>query len=204
MYCGECGTEIGSDNTICPKCGKDIVSKEEFSGKPEYKKLGGWLMFFFVYWVLASVGSILCGIRYCAESASYFSQGSVPGYSPYTLLGVIVLSAGVLFCINALINILLCINIKKKNPKFLKTFQLLYLIFIALLLVWSIAGQVLLSPYGTVGSALTPSSILSFGGGLLYMILISVYFCKSERVRTYMGDDEYIKCALMRFHDKKA
>ena len=67
----------------------------------------------------------------------------------------------------------------------------------ALALVNVIVSATMLSGSGYVGVTIG-SGVFGLIIGIVFLALFTMYFCKSQRVRTYMGSTDYIDRALFK------
>ena len=164
-----------------PVSGKPVV------GDPRFQKLGGWLLFFVICWGLAALSSLSSIVSLVGAANSLSAYGS--GLAAASYLGV---AANIL---SAVISVLMIVFIAKRNPSFLRLYQILTIVALALNVVMAIASAVGMGGYGAavIGSALF-GIVIGIGG----LCLMTLYFCKSVRVRTYMGSTEYIDRALFK------
>ena len=158
----------------------------------DYSKLGGWLLAFVVLWAIGGVYNIYNGISSWAAVGGYL--GLLGGLSFVVIASFIVSIAAGLACLA------LSYFIYQRNPVFLRFYQLysigmiaLYVILMVLLLIVAAASG--LGAYtGTYVGAFIGGAI----GAAVGVALITMYFCKSERVRVYMGGTEYLNRAVFR------
>ena len=159
---------------------------------PQYKSLGGWLLFFVIVYildVLVLIGSGVTGFGTAALLGSYLGS-----------------EVGLLFSINAFISIafgalyiVFIVFIFKRNPNFLKLFQIAGIASVAISIILTLAINALVGDYlAYINYDVVSSMMPSIIGGVIGLLLMTMYYCKSVRVRTYMGSTEYQRKALFR------
>ena len=157
-----------------------------------YTSLGGWLLFFVIVYILDAVVLLwngFSGMSTMGLFTSYFGS-EIGGILMFSNICNILIGAAIVFYI---------VLIFKKNPLFLKVYQIVGAVSIVLnliSLIWfnSAFGE-MLSNYGV---NLAPSMIFSILLGALGIFLMTMYYCKSVRVRTYMGSTDYQRQAIFR------
>ena len=108
-------------------------------------------------------------------------------------------TVGVIVMISSLVSVAmsvaLIVLIVQRNQSFLRIYQILAIVSIVVGVASAVvsASSLLSSAAVVVTSALT-----GIGMGVLGIVLMTMYFCKSVRVRTYMGGTEYIENALFK------
>ena len=85
----------------------------------------------------------------------------------------------------------------KRNHNFLRIYQIAFIVSIAFSIITMIMLNMALS--GSSISGLEGGTMIgSIVVGVVELILFTMYYCKSVRVRTYMGGTEYQQKALFR------
>ena len=173
-------------------------------------------MFFFVCWVLGALGMVISGFSCFSAASTYLKQTSSMSsllgsgyYSVIKPMGYLIGACGVWYLIYGILAGVLSYYIYKRNRIFLCFYQLtsiLMMIIVAIICiaVFAIANSVK-SSVGLYGGSLDTysSTLITYGvSGIVGLILMTMYFCKSERVRTYMGSTEYMEKALFRIGAK--
>jgi hypothetical protein len=205
QFCEKCGDELADGAKFCEGCGSQVEQPSQ-SSQPQYRppvqpnpavaskdysKLGGWLL----AWVIASILSVLVyTVRAFGEIIGSMDVRHLIDTDIFYLIisGQIVALAAVVFFIMSIVQIF------KRKPLFLR-FEQIGLILIAVSVVLDTfipAGMIGLDWYDT--EVLT-NSISIFIGCAVGFFLYTLYFCRSVRVRTYMGADEYAKKALFAY-----
>ena len=162
---------------------------------PEYQKMGGWLLFFMIINIIAAVYSFVSVITSCSvtgeamEMMAAFGMGDLQGIMMFSMVEMVVV---------AILELIFVYFVFSKNVSFLKFYQIVQILSIVLSVILIIAAN---SVFGNYGYTLAEAGINvapSLVGGILGLILMTMYYCKSVRVRTYMGSTEYQKRALFR------
>ena len=157
--------------------------------KPEYQKLGGWLLVLVVLEGLSVLSYISMLIQ------SFGSFGSLSSYGgAYLVVGIISILANALGLAYAAGFVYFVV---KRNPIFLWFYQVMGLASMALALINVIVSATMVSGSGYGGAAIG-GGVAGVVIGILFLALFTMYFCKSVRVRTYMGSTEYIDRALFK------
>ena len=162
---------------------------------PDYHKLGGWLLFFVVLTIIGLIGAL----KTIIDAVGLYSDGNMEyitmilgdGYSTalmVSIIGTIVVFALQVTCL---------VMIFQRNHNFLRIYQIAFIISIVFAIITMIMLSMVLSGNSLVGDAVG-SSIPSIVIGVVELILFTMYYCKSVRVRTYMGGTEYQQKALFR------
>ena len=149
---------------------------------PEYQQLGGWLLFFVILMILSVVGTL----------GSLGSIGVIASELPSSYGGYIVATT-VVSLVQAGLNIGFLVLIFKRNDIFLKYYQIISIVDIALAVLLSIYAST-----SVMGGFSFAGTLPSIAGGVIGLVLMTMYFCKSVRVRTYMGSTAYMDKALFK------
>ena len=152
------------------------------SKKRDYKKLGGWLLVFVIYYFLQAGGVAL-----------QFGEGGmmdiVRGWSMYDgAQGWLLMAGQVLSLLSVIIYVFTALEIIRRDPYFLRTRQLALAAAALDVLMRLVNGLA----YGFTGFDL-PMLLVQGGIFLFSLIFVMVYYTRSVRVRTYMGTDEYFE-----------
>lgn len=221
-FCSNCGAPLLDGARFCSSCGALTDSTEQVTSQPvqqpawqeqqvpgsslqpqvqgsfvqtqpyvdpKYQKLGGWLLFFVICWGLAA----LFGLYNVFSTLSTIVQyGRFFGAIQFLSLFV----SGLSSVFSIAVDVFIMLSIIKKNPKFLRLYQILVVANSAFGLL-----SILISGAAT-GFYNAPIVIGTFIGVIIGcavgLILMTMYFCKSVRVRTYMGSTEYLDSALFK------
>lgn len=152
----------------------------------KYKTLGGWLLFFLICWGISALRALLDLVQYLRMIA-YFGIGYVQPAFGSILVDLV--SIG--------LSVIMIVLIVQRHPKFLRIYQILTIVNIALSLLVTVPlafslGSTNAAPVLAAGFA---GTVL---GGVVGLVLMTMYFCKSVRVRTYMESTEYLDNALFK------
>ena len=152
----------------------------------KYKTLGGWLLFFLICWGISALRALLDLVQYLRMIA-YFGIGYVQPAFGSILVDLV--SIG--------LSVIMIVLIVQRHPKFLRIYQILTIANAALSLFVTVPMAINLR--ATNAAPVLAIGILgTFFGLATGLILMTMYFCKSVRVRTYMGGTEYQQKALFR------
>ena len=176
------------------------ITGEDFAGAPApeyqryphpYHKLGGWLAFItyaqliaMILVVIAVVVTFFLILRAASYFGGFLGFGGIGGF----LIVISLIEIAVLvLCV--FIAVKFFTMIKSKNPRFLRFYELMCVIFVAMEVIVLIFSG--LSYYLDAGD-----SIQSIISSLIGFFIWTTYFRKSVRVRTYMGSDEYLRRSI--------
>lgn len=200
MICPQCGNELPDGAAFCPACGQQtgtahVVQNQTASGSAaerDYSKLGGWLLLFTALWAIGGIYTIYNGVVSWVSTSSYLDSLGTNGVVLIVLyLASIVSGAACLILSNL---------IYRRNPIFLRFYQLYSIVMIALYIILMAVLFVTANSAG-IGN-ITPTFMGRFVGSLLgvigSLVIFTMYFCKSERVRVYMGSSDYLQRAVFR------
>ena len=213
-FCPNCGASLEEGAKFCTSCGMSVVPDAQPQPEPQpaqyqpaspqstpqqppqspstpagknYEKLGGWLLFFVICYGISAVWSLvgLLGLSGVVGMMATHRGGLALPMICSALINVASIVADVFFIV----------LIVKKHPNFLRLLQIIRIAAIgASFLLTVIAGL-------SYGSGVAMFGIEAFSlliGGAVGLILMTMYFCKSERVRMYMGSTEYLETALFK------
>ena len=170
-------------------------------GTHPYHKLGGFLLCHVVCGYIAGISSFISIatnlVNYCTQmklSGSW--PGSITGFMAFNLFGSIILNLSV-----GCVSITYSNKIRRKESDVLHFWQYSYMvIMIVQVIFWSIEFalmQGILKQYrytGAITKYLSVGTIvLMIVVGAVGLLLGSLYYARSVRVRTYMGSDEYLR-----------
>jgi hypothetical protein len=150
-----------------------------------YRNLGGWLLFF-VVWDIIGLPITL---------------GSM-AFSLLFNFSVLTLCSAALSLVPFLLTVISIIQIFTRNPMFLRTFQMATIlgamsgIFGTIITSWDDLSD----PFIMIGFAI--GAVIGLFLAVAIYFLFTLYYCKSVRVRVYMGSDEYAENALFAFKQK--
>jgi hypothetical protein len=200
-YCTSCGAQNPDEPAVCAYCGLPLAETEANTrSQPlppaeDYRKIGGLLLLFMTVSIVAIVVTIVVAvsvngffalIHLIAGSRSWGGENYVGSSSFLSLLIVGAIGLGaVALQLSSIIQLI------KRKPSFLTLYQLYKLLGIGLLLYLSIDAGLIRKTAANI-SGFVPILVFS----IVELIWLTLYFCKSERVRTFMGGHEYMKKAL--------
>ena len=152
-----------------------------------YHELGGWLKAIVILQYVA--GGLMVFVGLMGLLAMTVGLGAFGGYamnSPVAGLGL-----GALGLVGGIIILVICgiyaayyfvlaTKIKNRDPSFLRFYHIVSVVLVVLGLL------------GLIGNH-EGDQVRSFVWQVIWVILYTMYFVKSVRVRTYMGSDEYIR-----------
>lgn len=215
--CSNCHQEVADQARFCYKCGSPITyapasqgyqqAQQEYhqsrqypqqplyqiSQQKDYSSLGGWLLFF----VILQFFSIASVITSLIKALPKFIPDLVFHPGTYEVLIAIAYMFS-FFVIPLYITAL--VLILQRNPLFLRVFQWTAMIaFIGNLLQISALMSLLAYARFHHIAPLMIGQITTTFSGLAGLLLMTLYYCKSIRVRTYMGNDEYMNKAVFSF-----
>lgn len=221
-FCSNCGAKLDEGARFCPECGTSVeavprtgtpTSAESPQPTPQqdqqqpapqpaprpvpqsnvqvddtqkYKTLGGWLLFFLICWGISALRALLDLVQYIRMIAYFGIEYVQPSFGSIL---VDLLSIG--------LSVAMIVLIVRRYPKFLRIYQILTIANVALSLF-------VLVPMAVRLGSTNAAPVLAAGfmgtvlGGAIGLVLMTMYFCKSVRVRTYMGSTEYLDNALFK------
>jgi len=157
-----------------------------------YHQLGGWLAFFAYGQPIGAVGFILIGIIELITTLYglyYLNQifggfSGVYGISFYIFLALLANFA--IYTIFIVFAFKFHSMVKRKDPRFFRLFENTLIFFFGLSII-----LYLVTPYTSFTEIV--SYVISTA---LVVVIWSLYFSKSVRVRTYFGSDEYLRRSI--------
>lgn len=211
-FCPKCGAQLNDGAKFCTSCGSSLDAAPNSAGTQpqqsaqpaqqqvpqqpvqqsygqanagqDYTVLGGWLLFFVICWGLSALVGVVNLMR-------YLSIFAMPG------MGRIVPEAGSIIArlVSIGVSIAMVVLVVKRVPTFLRIYQILIIVNLGVELIWGIVNAVKAQTYGYV---VVGSTIGTVVGSVVGLALMTMYFCKSVRVRTYMGSTQYLDTALFK------
>ena len=221
-FCPKCGTDFSETQTIPqpqgvqqfqqgyspPQYGVDQNSgmypaypqqavHKAATGK-DYTKMGGWLLLFVILNIIiivSNLGTAINEIRTSAEALGWFSSGSdIWNAVVINIVGQIITIAAVIF------QILFIVQIFGRKHLFLRLDQISRIIlFVSTIFTFIVVGMIGMENYGSDTVSQITTSLISV---CLGFFLMPLYYCKSIRVRTYMGSDEYMEKAIFAYKNQ--
>ena len=174
---------------------RKIIKTDGATGIPEpeyekfphpYHKLGGWLGLIVLIKIIG-LATLLVSSLIGLAGASVIGilikliEPSLEG------VGIVVFTIFILYALRFGIDLAFVMMILKKNPRFLKYFELLNIPGLALTVI------------SIISSGFKELSVQAyiFDNQAVFFIILSVYFIKSVRVRTYFGSGEYLQRSIL-------
>ena len=204
MFCGNCGKQFADGDRFCRDCGSEkpvcqqqngvtdqvpALEAVEFGQKKAfphpYHKLGGWLSFFMIVQLSGLV--CLCFVILVAFPSVLFGD-----FYDWQKQCVAILSICGVFA--AVFGYKSLIMIAGRRPRFLRS------VFIFALS--SMVTVVLAFVLNRNGIGVSYFMVLVCGLVAIIFVIWIIYCCKSVRVRTYFGSDEYL-CESIFFKNVK-
>jgi hypothetical protein len=188
-----------------------------------YHRVGGWLLIFTVIGLSAvmqmvaiSINNLVAAqeITRLTGSGDFTQLSEVNPEFAQLLQSFEINPAGIFYniamlCV-AVLGLLPITQVLCKSHNFLRTFQIMIFVGFAIEIIHEVFVQLPVTIAAIEAFSLAQNIIvilcfdiirLSFSSAIIFF-LPTCYFCKSVRVRTYMGSDEYMRKALFAFKDK--
>ena len=156
-----------------------------------YETLGGWLLFFVVSYGLSAAMNLWRLIRGLGELGML--SGRMGSLIPsMTCLALI-------YLVGIVADVLTVVIIVKRRPDFLRLFQIISIARAGVCIFLEVINSLALMSYiSSYRSGWIVSALVAAVGAAIGLVLMTMYFCKSERVRVYMGSTEYLDTALFK------
>jgi len=97
--------------------------------------------------------------------------------------------------------VLYLVNIFRRKPNFLLFYQLYVIVTVLYIIFRRIVPSSIIGYEYAIYDPLS-AQIGSLVGAIIGFFLWTLYYCKSIRVRTYMGSDEYMDKAIFAYKDQ--
>ena len=226
-FCSQCGQPLSPESKFCTSCGNPVFDEEDLNANEnleteqtfsptsqsepaksphagkDYHSLGGWLLFFVVCGFIGGISNISYGIRFIGgiSNISYGIRSIVDNTEGFEYSGLftvaIIVNALALLSAGALMIWSMTMIIGKKTD-FLKTYQIAVITCIGGILISNI---MLIIAYSSLGVLHLVDNAWGFIGNVIglcaNLVLMTLYYVKSVRTRTYLETDEYIRKALI-------
>ena len=188
-YCTQCGRQLMLDITVSTQENLECICNDCYNKTQQVKQnteVGGWLLVWIILSILFIIFQSLLSLFRCLFIFNTIASRTT-GYSMYYLfhdLVTISMIAAVVFHIIALRKLF------KRQSDFLRFTQWFFIIHIASY----ISNNVSFRFDAFLGSLqIMPIDVIV---GVIGMLIWTLYFCKSKRVKAYMGNEDYIYQAL--------
>jgi hypothetical protein len=202
-YCSQCGSQNNDDAAFCVKCGYSFAAAEVPQSQPPtyyqqpyadpvrqqgYSTLGGWLLVIVILNAITLIFSFyttISGIGTVFEIAAYGSPLMTFLVAVEQLINIGIITMTIIFIVKLL----------TRDSSFL-LFEQIGRILGCAVQIYGIIVYVAL-----IGSAdeIITSSMSTLIGTAAGFFLFTLYYCRSVRVRTYMGGDEFKRKALFTY-----
>ena len=182
INCNVCKSANGDNANFCRKCGESLENIESTGeyyvvGK-DYTRLGGWFKFFLVLDIVMVIASVYSFLR--------FLYATVEGVG-FTELPIILA-----YVIPAFLLLISIIFRFMRDDYFLFWFQISTITRLLALIYLCVAAS-----HAEAFKITAIVGIVIMAG--VSFVFITLYYCKSRRVKAYMGSVEYKKKAILKF-----
>ena len=193
MRCNSCGRKLPKTAGFCPSCGASVASM----AARKKAGLGGWVLVFGISLVAICMMLAVSAIGGLAASALFRSPIE-------SLIGTQAADIVLWTCAYSLAVAISCFAIAltlfRRSPR---TLGLTQALGIALIVIGAILLVLLNLSLMQQGANVIGRSILSLAGEIAALLLTTLFFCKSSRMRAYMGGTAYLRKALFRIGDTR-
>lgn len=213
MICPRCGKNLPDNTEQCDNCGMlfGVAPAEQTAhpgqpkpyknlmANPRYFSLGGWLLFFVICNIIGIVVNIQSVFVAISESLEVINMKVF--YFPIEVKGIMSFGLFVQFIAIIVITLMICyiVQIFKKGALFLRYFQISVLLNLAYTIPATIFTIQLSEYFPEIDIS---TLVVAFIAIPITFFLYTLYYCRSVRVQTYMGTDEYKMKAIFRYRDK--
>ena len=209
-FCASCGNALAEGARFCEGCGAQVGQQPQpqnqslyqntahvRGGNKNYSKIGGWLLFFVIVNII-SVARALLIVKNEITGSVDILQYAYGNISTALIINII---AQVTTFAALVLAVMWIIQVFQRKTMFLRILQIESIIMTASYILSFIAISIIgFENYdGNVIS--TNTSVLV--GTVAGFFLMTLYYCKSVRVRTYMGTDEYMNKAIFSYEQTR-
>ncbi len=220
-FCTKCGAQCNDDVSFCGQCGATLNATQTNpagqmpnypqQGYPQpnyqqqqmynslngnnYTRMGGWLLFFVIINIISLVTASINIIRdfvVITEELEYASR-------EYTKVINLIIIGDIIAIASLTMILLYIIQIFSRKRLFLRFEQLARILSVTSVVFTSILPCIIVDV--RYFESLFSQAISGIIGTCLGLFLMTLYYCKSIRVRTYMGSTEYIDKAFFKFKE---
>ena len=218
--CTNCGNPVDPNTDSCPACGSRINTEQNdypstqnpyaqqpppsygqqpqqtLYDNPAYMQIGGWLLVFVIGGIITTVYNINLAINTIRDNTEMLNDAFFDAVLPddwKTAINLEIIASFIIF-LAAVFQIIFVVQVFQRKKAFLLFEQLT---FITLLF----SGIIMIVALNMIGFSEFEENEVSqtIGGTIGYiagLFLYTLYYSRSVRVRTYMGNDEYLDRAL--------
>ncbi|MDR2599427.1 MAG: DUF2569 family protein [Oscillospiraceae bacterium] len=221
MICTNCGSSLGNDTMFCEYCNTPLSPPAtETTGQNEfistglaippdhkYHKLGGWLLFLVILNIIAIVIDAFSSIPDVLESIDLLvwlgegNQAAVVLPENFKDALTIALVGEVVGLLTIVFSAIFVVQVFQRKSTFLRFAQLSALAGIFFVVVARLIPNAMIGSEWIGEDYITPA-ISSLTGAIIGFFIFPLYYCKSIRVRTYMGSDEYMHKAIFAYKNQ--
>ena len=217
--CSKCGSQSSDSAMFCEGCGNGFTvtpvqqppvytaPQQNYPPQPQgyapptgvysqpnnYHQMGGWLLCFMILCILDAVIGFFSTIfsnGLLVRFQGLFSYfGSISLDSQLRILFLIF--GGLVTIVAVVLEIIFVVQVFKRDSRFLLFYQICKIVATASILITSVFSG---SAFRSFENA--SNTIFTFFFSIAGFALMTLYYSKSVRVRTYMGNDEYLRKAL--------
>ena len=188
--CFNCGKSLPVNASYCYDCTVKAIGQDNMS---KYQDMGGWLLFFMIWAIVATIMSF---VNVFIEIGAISTLRGFPANTiPSSAINLLTINVIMGFVVTVL-NVIYIAQVFNRKNRFLFFYQLA----VILGLLTGILGLIALNMVeGASGSGRVVWNLILATAGLL---LFTLYYSSSVRVRVYMDNDEYFTKAIFTLKDK--
>ena len=211
--CKNCGSRCEESAVVCPSCEKEFEEPQNscYQQPPvdnqKYKKMGGWLLYCFISMIAVAVGYAIMFFTNVFEILDKLDTLEFARQYPMLLPDGLEMAtwfsifAEIVGLLAIAFPILYLVQLFKRKPGFLRYYQLTIIAGLFYRVFAFIIPMIILGNDSELFGPLSSHIIVLIGGPFAFF-LWTLYYCKSVRVRTYMGSDEYMGKAIFAFKNQ--